>query len=426
MKRIRKKSSLIYGVLLLCAALLLAACGGDPVQQTDGSDANGAEYRVTVQNALGNPYTSGVIVRFLQNGEQAAMQVVDDNGVAAKNLDAGDYTVELMFTDDAASYYYDKSDLTLSADKTELQITLSYALTGDPVILYAQGEECAAYNVNLGSTYVNLTAGERNYFLFTPTVAGTYEFSVVGDGEAIGYYGIPQFVQNQNVGDVTDKGVSTSVRTDMINLDGNGTNVLVLGIDAGTAENCILAIERIGEPEHSLVDEPWTVYKTTAQLAPYTVEPGANLVDFDLTASSDTYNLVYNEADGFYHLDSADGPLVLVRLAKESKYLEPFQAMLENGNICKYFFDAEGNFVKKEIYNECLSEYLQYVDEDNGVYPMTEDLKYIIQQRGDYVGWWNPDMEGSMFLFVDNAWNPLPNINLDIAWLFMCCYATES
>ena len=101
---------------LLAIALALCACGGEGGGQTadNGTDA---AYQVTVKDAAGNPYTSGVIVRFLSGGEQAGMEVVDVNGTATKILPKGEYTVELVFTGDDEPYY-DKSDLILTADKT--------------------------------------------------------------------------------------------------------------------------------------------------------------------------------------------------------------------------------------------------------------------------------------------------------------------
>ena len=112
---------------------------------------------------------------------------------------------------------------------------------------------------------------------------------------------------------------------------------------------------------------------------------------------------------------------MLVRLAKDCKYIACFKTMLDRSGVSKYFFDDEKNFIKKESYSECLLEYIEYVDEDNGVYPLTKDLKYIIEQRGEYVGWWNP--EGNGYMFKDDSGNNLTNINNEIAWLFMCCYA---
>ena len=60
------------------------------------------------------------------------------------------------------------------------------------------------------------------------------------------------------------------------------------------------------------------------------------------------------------------------------------------------------------------------MDEKNGVYPLTEDLKYIIQMRGDHSGWF--DSKSMSYLFFDENRNMVPDINPEISWLFMCCY----
>ena len=77
-------------------------------------------------------------------------------------------------------------------------------------------------------------------------------------------------------------------------------------------------------------------------------------------------------------------------------------------------------FVKKENYGDCLLEYIECVDEDNGVYPLTEDLKYIIQNKGEYAGWF--DADNSSYIFKDESGNKVVGVNADISWLFMCCY----
>ncbi len=394
---------------VICCAVLGACANGEPA------------YKVTVVDALGNPYTSGVIVKFLQNGEQVAMQAIDGEGAVERTMAKGEYTVELQFTSSADQYYYEQTDLTLSGDKTELQIVLSHAVSAEPQKLFVQGKETQAYAVGVGCTYVELSQEDRSYFLFTPTEAGTYEFSLVGSDAAIGYYGAPHFVQEASAAEVVDNQFQISVSAGMIGTDSAGTTVLVVGVEASDS-NGILAIERIGDAEKTLADEPWTVYEPTAQLEQYTLPAGAQIGEFDLTAPTSRYNLVYNETDGFYHLDSTDGPLVLVRLgnAAEVKYLAPFEKILESSGVSKYFFDEDGNFVKKENYADCLLEYIECVDEESGMYPLTQDLKYIIEQRGDHSGWWDPS--GSLYLFKDENGNPVPGINNEIAWLFMCCY----
>jgi len=421
--------ALILALSMLCCVAVFAACGEQPSQPSGENNpaSDGSAYRVTVVDAFGEPVTDGVIVRFMQGTQQASMQVVGKDGVAAKELDAGEYTVELKFTDEDAAYYYDPANVSLTAEKRELQITLYNALSGEPQTLYApslkgDSRECAAYAVTVGGTYVELEPGERNYFLFAPTEAGTYEISVQNCDAAVGYYGAPHFVQQMSAADVVDNMLTMSIRASMIGTNGTGTTVLVLGLDAPEGQTSgILTVRRTGEPQWSIEDEPWHVYQATHELAPFTT-PSGTLKDFDLKAASDTYNLVL-DSKGFYHLDSAEGPLVLVKLGAASggsSYLAAFETILERSGVTKYFYDEEGNFVKKESYSECLLEYIKHMDEESGLYPLTEDLKYIIQMRGDHYGWF--DTSSSGYIFVDVNGNPVPGINHDISWLFMCGY----
>lgn len=68
---------------------------------------------------------------------------------------------------------------------------------------------------------------------------------------------------------------------------------------------------------------------------------------------------------------------------------------------------------------DCLFTYIACVDQETGLYPLTDDLMYIIQKSGEHNGWWNKD---SNYIFLDDAGNALPDINGEYAWLFMCCY----
>ena len=413
MKKIKKIYALLICAVLLCSTMMLASCGND-----SNIDENGdVTYKVTVKDALGNPYTSGVVVKFMQDDKQVSMQVCDENGVAEKKLEAGDYTAELSFTNGDEGYYYEKKNLSLSTENNELDIIVSYTITEEPTIIYSVENELEVYNLSLGCTYLNLKSGIRNYFKFSPTEAGTYEFSVPdGSNVEIGYYGNPFAIREDSGAEVKDNKFTISMKADMIG------DTLIIGVDTKDeqTDHCIFGIERTGDPERTIEDEPWTVYKTTAELSQYQLPEGAEVEEFDLTASTDEYNLVYNENDGFYHLDSEDGPLVLVHLTKNPAYVDCFKKMLESAGVVKYFFDEDGEFVKKENYSDCLNEYIEYADEASGLYPLTEDLKYIIQQRGDHCGWWDED--GLGFIFVDDMGNKLPGLNTEIAWLFMCCY----
>ncbi|MEB0156016.1 hypothetical protein, partial [Pseudomonas sp. CCC4.3] len=85
----------------------------------------------------------------------------------------GDYTVELQFTNENVNYVYDNSDMTLSAEKTELKVVMSQKLGEETSKL---GEDDAHY-VNIGCTNIPLSEG-RHYYIFTPKEEGKYEVSL--------------------------------------------------------------------------------------------------------------------------------------------------------------------------------------------------------------------------------------------------------
>ena len=414
MKSIKRYISILLTGVLVFSLFTLTACG------------NGEkEYTVNLKDALGNPYTSGIVVKFMQDGKQVAMQSCNEHGAAVKTLQKGKYDVVLSFADDDVKYHYDEN-IKLTARKNVVDVILAQKQNENTINttdLVVGTTEAKASTINSGCTYVGLTKNTRNYFLFAPSKAGNYEFSIPeGKDVVIGYYGAPHFVQENSAVEVKDNKFTINVRTSMIGTGDTGTSTFVIGIDAGkNTTECVIGINRLGDPIKTIEDEPWIIYQKTVELQNYTLPADLEIKEFDLTASTDTYKIVFNEEEGFYHLNDKNGPLVLVRLAEDNEYIACFKTILDRSGVSKYFFDENDNFVKKESYSECLLEYIEYVDEDMGVYPLTEDLKYIIQQRGDYVGWW--DIENSGYMFKDANGVNLTDINAEIAWLFMCCYA---
>ena len=124
---------------------------------------------------------------------------------------------------------------------------------------------------------------------------------------------------------------------------------------------------------------------------------------------------MFNEADGYYHLDSADGPVIHVHLAKGAPYAA-LQTVIQGDGpmggapIRKYFYDESGNFVKKEDYTDILVDYFENMDQDLGIYPLNDDLIYIIKNGCD--SWW--DSESPDFIFDD--------ANPELGWMFACCW----
>ena len=405
----KKIGALLLAVTVLFCTVLLSGCGN-----------NGeAAYSVKVLNAAGEPCT-GVIVKFLQNGAQVAMQPVDANGVATKTLTKGDYTLELVYTDNSTTGYFDPAEAVLSADKTSLEIKLYNTVVGDGVDLFAGGKDYKAHYVTVGGTYVSVAKEVRNYFLFSPTEAGTYKISVSNQEMKLGYYGAPFFVQENSVEEVVDNTVTFSVSKSMIGEGNTGTAVYVLGIDGLAADgNCILSVIRTGEPEYNIADEPWTSYQPTHTPEPFSLTLGAGqeLTYVDIKGKTEDNQVIYNESDGHYHFGTADGPVVYIHLGKGAPNL-CLQTMIQGDGpmggapLRCYFFDAEGKFLKKEDYTDLMTPYFDNMDEDLKIYPLTKDLAYFVQNAG--AGWWDETSPDYIF----------EGCNPEIGWMFALCYVS--
>lgn len=413
MKNFRKVSAFLLALLMLVSSVLLNSC-----------DGGNAEYEVKVVDAQGNACTEGVIVKFLQNGTQVAMQPVDKEGCVKKELAKGDYTVELVFTDEGTIGHYDKEAAVLSADKVTTEIVLMNGVCGEPERLYAkspitnENKDYDAYYVNAGSTYVTVESKERNYFLFTPKEAGTYKFTVDNNDMKFGYYGSPYFVQSESAEEVVDNSFTISVSSSNIGVDGGGTSTYVIGVDGlDETANCVLSIVRIGDAEFSISDEPWTEYKTTCDIKPFTLElaAGESLTYVDIEGDAADYKVVKSDADGYYHLGTEDGPVVYVHLGEGAPWVSLQTVIMGDGlaggaPIRKYFFDENDKFIKKEDYTDILATYFDNMDQNLYVYPLNDDLIYIIKNGCE--GWWT---ESSPDYIFDGC-------NSEIGWMFACCY----
>lgn len=424
MKSMKRACSFLLTLLLLIS--LLAGCQ-DSTPDTTGSSE--LEYRVSLKDDMGEPVASGAIVAFYQEGVQVAMQVCDENGVAAKTLPSGNYTVQPQFTTGENNYYYPENNLALTPENTSLNITLYPKANGeatDLIIPHTEIDEDGwpvttfdperdtkhAYHLGEGGTYVTLTPGERTYFLFVPTRGGIYEIYVEsGSGCTVGYYGVPNYIRDVPAQDIVDGVTNVSVENAAVSTDSDNTTRLVLGVDSEELTGCIVRIRRLGDPAWNVSQEPWTIYERTCELTQCTLAEDITLKNFDVTKE---YEIVYNAKDGYYHVGSADGPVVYAYLTKSAGYVDSFQTILNEGSVRAYFYDADGNFIKKEAYGTCLKEYFPYADKQQGVYPLTQDLKYIIQSYGNYQGWWNNDSP-NFLLNVDG-------LNAESAWLSLCCY----
>ncbi len=421
-------------ILSLALAILLSsvlvACTPANTQTTAATSGN-ATYKVTVLDPNGMPVTTGVVVKFMQGGVQKAMQTLDAGGTASKELPRGDYTVELMFTVEGAAYGYDKSALALSATKTELTIDLlNQATVEGPVLSVKTGELDeygfsihAEYNsrvVYTGRTVVDLAAKDKSFFLYMPEKSGYYEITVENNMGTIAYNGSPYAVQDLNLA----KKVEGKENTILLEVQGGSEgSEHVLSIEnAGDATQAVISIKWVGQIDVI----PWTSYQNVSELKPYTLPADAVLQDFDLMQK---YEIVFNEADGYYHVGTVDGPLVLVRLGansdKDCQYLlKSWETVASTDYVVSYHFDANGEVYERINYGPAILEYFEVDDEASGLYPLTKDLYTIIRDVGESKGWWNK-ARPELGILKD------PNSDVDYdyleesAWLFNCCFIVE-
>ena len=395
-------------------------------------------YTVTVTDIFGAGQ-NGIGVMFMKDGAPVKVVNTNKDGVAVMYTDAKeDYTVELVFSGN--EYYYDKAAAVLTGENRSLTIKLTanvntedfneiYILNGNP-----------AYNLYVGGTRVQISSGKPNFsveyenncfFTFTPQEAGTYQISVAPN-VTLSFWGTTNFI-NKTTDSVTDNVITFSI---------SGTSVknttYVFGLRAtSTAVDAVVNIARIGDPEFSIADQPWTEWqsglthtdawknevglKAAAGDAYFTLSKAHTYID--ITAASGSYNLWYDAANGYYRLGQ-NGPIVLVDLNATNRFVSLYERLYGNGqyggtSVTGYFFDETGKFVKKENYSDYLSQCFACVNLDanseQGYHPLTKDLMYVLQNG--FNQWWDATSPNYLEGFA--------TANPEYAWMFACCYVQK-
>lgn len=387
------------------------------LKKGDGSgsedpDSDHISYKVQVTDYFGNAMT-GVTVTFLKDGAVVGLQEVDASGSAIMQLPKGSYTVSLSFGKGA--YYYDADTAVLSEAVPSIKITAVQKLGDEYTQLYV-GD---AYAVSTGATYVDgMQENVSNFFMFTPTQSGVYEFTTSDPSAVISYWGSnSSFITDQtDATDYEDNAFTVSVKDENI-----GHMTCFFAVTG--AKDCTILLTRIGDvyisPEEAA---EWIIYQPSQQPTQFklTLSSGQKLSYVNLAGKTSDYNLVKG-ADGYYHLNSATGPIMYVNLGTSAPYISMYSLLGKSGfggaSLKRYFYDDDGNFIKKEDYTSCMGDYVDCIDPTYGVYPLNDDLIYMIQNGGEQYGWWDVTNKSGSFMFEDIA-----DLNVEIAWMFACCY----
>ncbi len=386
-------------------------------------------YSVEFINYKGETMTSFSGVVTYSDGTVAA---VVTQGKASFEAIEGEYNLSFDIT--SADGYEFEEECILTAENSQTKITVYNRVTDTNRDFYAS--EYGAGYIGEGATYVKLRGvtsseyeGERSFFIFKPQRDGIYKISVISDKEVtLGYYGGTVLtVFPHSLLEPVDNTIEIKFHKSSIGADSSVVCVVGLTTD-GSVKDAIVVIERIGDTPIDFIDLPWDIPQLEGELKEHRLTYQNKTVTLqNLDLMDENLTLVLGD-DGYYHLGTANGPIVYVRLSAIVDYfgyytdegtqkpnMASFATIIETDRMCRYFFDEEGTPLRKESYNEIIEKYLEVADA-SGVYPLDEMLEYVIKQHGENSGWWNYESENNLFDLYEVEKPPVEN-----AWLFAAC-----
>lgn len=371
----------------------------EPVEKTT--------YSVKVVDFSGNAQ-SGVMVQFLEGSTPVGVQLTNSSGVATVDLAAGNYKVALV----GDQLYYDSSAAVLTASQPSIQVRVTGTIAKNPIDEWFG----TTYTVGVGATYVKVKQSNVNtFFAFEPTQEGIYRISVTNSKAKLQHYGSINFPNPQSIEGATSTSYELNVKEN--NLGGTYA-ICVTG-----ATEYILVIERISSAILDENDIPWEEYEGNPPTKKHTETVSQKMTYVDLTGNTKAVL----GSDGYYHLNSATGKILFVNLGPNARYISMYNMLGVSGvggtKFGKTFRDSSGNVTVKEDYTSCMIEYVTYRSPQNAsnpyefeVYPLTEDLMYMLKNGGEHIGWWDPESENFLFADLGSAFNP------DLGWMFAVCY----
>ena len=380
-------------------------------------------YGIWIVDGLGNPLTN-IIVKIMKDGEQIKMYPYQGEFLSM-NIEAGTYQIVLDLSQLTEEYVYDESLCVLTPESKTATIRLfKTAGEGEELFVgYPISTDYPSYRISEGSTLVPLTSNDYTFLVFAPTIAAVYTVTYECTTDlAISYHGGSFFVQGM---DLTGESDDASTYENGISLNVYASNVggeYVLAVKSTSATSCVINIKNMGDPGTRIEDAPWVPYLEDAQK----VEEQLNVTvsgEYTTVDLSDlTIKAVYNETDGYYHLNSEDGPILFIDLTSNSQFVASIQIICGNQRMGAYIYDINGNITEKRSYNELFFQYgmpetaEEVVDSPIRV-PLTDKLAEAVQSFGERNGWWS-DGDGNIFTA---AMLGAP-YNRDYAWLLYCGY----
>ena len=376
------------------------------------------DYTVTVVDGNGNP-VKDVEVEFISGNNVAATVKTDASGKAVTKIASGEYTVKLNVPD---AYYVPSAIYKVTEAEPSAEVMIVGYVTS-PQMIYPDTED-GVYSISVGSVCVPVEKDDMRYFFFAPKEGGVYHFYTDSDKVDVGYYGGSFYVSPTNSGKILEDGV-----LEIEVLHSAVGNIFAIGLKSTSSavDECVLTVVKYSDIETQISELPWEQYafdsskvpekQTTPTGSLHYVDILVDIMSNPLTPSGavEEIKVVYSEKDGYYHLNTVDGPVLYAKIATKTIFQESLYTIINVTNVGRYFYDEEGKFLKKESYNDILMAYCAVADPVNGVVPLNDDLVYVLKNIG-VDGWF--DMTSPNSIFKDDGVFVYPHN----AWLFAVCY----
>lgn len=234
-------------------------------------------------------------------------------------------------------------------------------------------------------------------FEFTPEEYAEYRITASDADALVGAYA-------GTINYIPDSAKGTSNEVSIYFSSGRDIVVAVMG-----TSSCTLTIEKVGDVEIK-VEAPWNEYVNKVEVTDIETDVDINNLT-NVMIYDDVANFAVLGADGYYHLDSADGEILYVNLNSSIMSLVDIVA---NGKLGAVFYDEQGNVTEKIDFTNAVFEYIdnaaQIADGEDifYFYPLTADLIEMYQVVG-----------------LANDWYGLTGWvggETDDAWMFACYY----
>lgn len=399
----KKLVSILLSLGAIGAISCTVGCGDKPA---DSSPAEPIKYSFKVLSNSGVQLSEKnlKIVVYRKDGTKVASLGVDDSGERSKTLTPDTYTVCLE-NEAGETLYTTTTQLTCN---TPVSLYLFNQPTG------GTGDSQDQFEITNGYYNVPLSKYGATYYAFTPSKTGTYRITSIGSADVAyaEYDASEEYLNPAPVHTLDDNGSDVNFvyefdvnPTEFNSMEGSGFYKVYFSVgfaDKATdtsATSSIISVEYVnanyndaGTPEFTystvtLTQADEALYNADGEIVPFASQAGV------LTPLAYNATIVYNETDRYYHVGSANGPLVVMPFTVTPERLldRPFNKIgnpdpndpTDNANpstLHLTFTDEVNYTVTVKEYNTLINEIYPAAVNADGVYPLTEEMREFLYQ----------------------------------------------